>query len=351
MINVLLVSPKMDNPNGGIAVWTDGYLAKCPQNGINCTLVNTAPVGARAKNGSAARNFGDEYVRTKYIFRELAKALKAQKFDAVHINSPCGTFGIIRDYYIVKKIRKVQPKARISVHFRCDIQFQIRNSTSKRYLGKLVKKVDSCLVLNDTSREYLRREFGVEGIKVPNFLNDAYIIEQPKEIREELKKAFFVGRVSVAKGAREMFEVAKRCPDIQFLLAGALGEGVDTWEKPENIVLLGSTKHDQVLSLMDESDVFFFPSHSEGFSIALTEAMARGLPTVTTKVGANADMLEDQGGIVVSVGDVDAMEKALKAMQPKAVRAKMSAWALDKVKNTYTSDAVLQLLCKIYTGK
>ena len=351
MINVLLVSPQMENPNGGIAVWTDVYLAKCPENDINCTLVNTAPVGARAKNGNAARSFKDEFVRTRYIFKELAKSLKAAKFDAVHINSPCGTFGIIRDYYTVKKIRKVQPDARIMVHFRCDIQFQIKNKVSKYFLGKLVKKIDACLVLNDTSRNYLIQEFGVEGIKVPNFLNEAYIIDTPKEIREELKTAFFVGRVSVAKGAKEMYEVAKRCPNIQFLLAGALGEGVDSWEKPDNIVLLGATKHDQVLSLMDESDVFFFPSHSEGFSIALTEAMARGLPTVTTNVGANADMLENDGGIVVSVGDVDAMEKALHTMRPKAVREKMSAWALDKVKNTYTSDAVLALLSKIYTGK
>lgn len=349
MIDVLLVSPKMENPNGGIAVWTDVYLAKCPQNGINCTLVNTAPVGVRAKNGNAARNFGDEYVRTKHIFRELDKSLGANKFDAVHINSPCGTFGIIRDYYTVKRIRKAQPSVRIMVHFRCDIPFQIKNKVSKYFLGKLVKKIDKCLVLNDTSRNYLLREFGVEGIKVPNFLNEAYIIETPKEIREDLKTAFFVGRVSVAKGAKEIYEIAKRLPDIRFLLAGALGDGVDAWEKPDNIVLLGPTKHDQILSLMDESDVFFFPTHSEGFSIALTEAMARGLPTVTTNVGANADMLEDQGGVVVSVGDVDAMEKALNEMQPKAVREKMSAWALDKVKNTYTSDAVLALLSKIYT--
>ena len=92
------------------------------------------------------------------------------------------------------------------------------------------------------------------------------------------------------------------------------------------IIIFGKIGHAEVMGLMGQT---------EGTAIVVE----------------NADMLEDQGGIVVSVGDVDAMENALNTMRSREVREKMSAWALDKVKNTYTSDAVLKLLYKIYTGK
>ena len=50
---------------------------------------------------------------------------------------------------------------------------------------------------------------------------------------------------------------------------------------------------------LDKADVFLFPSYTEGFSISLTEAMASGLPCIASDVGANQDMLENHGGILI----------------------------------------------------
>ena len=346
-MKILLISPKMERPNGGIAIWTEMYLEGCAKADVSCTVVNTAPIGKRALNGSAGRSASDELVRTRKIFQDLKKSLK-ERYDAVHLNTSCGTFGVIRDYLIAKKIRRKLPKTKLVVHFHCDIPFQVRNKISKRYLAKLVSLCDDKLVLCENSRKYLLKNFHVESEMVPNFINEAVILDTPKPIAETLRTAFFVGRVSRAKGAEEMFALAKRLPNVSFRLAGAIPEEVATWEKPDNLYLLGPLPHDEVFAEMDQADLFIFPSHSEGFSVALMEAMARGLPTIATNVGAAENMLEDRGGIIVDVGDVDAMVRAFDSMQTRPSREHASLWVWEKVKQNYTTESVMALLKRIY---
>ena len=60
------------------------------------------------------------------------------------------------------------------------------------------------------------------------------------------------------------------------------------------------------------ADVFVFPSLSEGFSKALLEAMAAGLPIVATAVGAGVDTLRDgANALVVPPADAGAMATAV----------------------------------------
>lgn len=345
-MNVLLVSPQMKNPNGGIAVWTDTYLGSCSKYGINCELVNTATVGKRAKNGNAKRNFLDEFVRTKRIFKELKQKVNVGSYDVAHINTSCGSFGIIRDYFITKQIRKRRLK--VVLHFHCDIPFQIRNRVSKYFLTRITKLSDVNLVLCESSQKYLKKEANVESEMVPNYLDEAYIAKKPKEIRSNIERVFFVGRVELAKGATEIYELARRLPNLRFELAGDVSEEVARWDRPRNVSLLGRLTHDEVLKKMDSSDIFLFPTHSEGFSIALLESMARGLPSITTDVGANRDMLESFGGVVLKSGDVNGMERAFLLLSDPARRTTASEWLIKKVKNSYTVDVMMSLLTAVY---
>ncbi|MGQ0722681.1 MAG: glycosyltransferase family 4 protein [Candidatus Eiseniibacteriota bacterium] len=79
-------------------------------------------------------------------------------------------------------------------------------------------------------------------------------------------------------------------------------------------------------------DVFVLPSEIEGFSLALLEAMARGLPCIATDAGGNAEALAEGCGWLVPPGDVDALAKALaRALaDPDAARA-LGARARERV--------------------
>ena len=345
-MKLLLISVLSNKTNGGIAIWTSRFLANCGVHDIDCHLVNTEMVGKRSENATANRNIFDELFRSFRIFRDTKNALRNNDFSAAHLNTSCGTFGLFRDYFVALMIKK--KGVRLITHFHCDIPYWINNSLSRRCLGKLVSISDVNLVLCENSRQYLEQQFGAISHKVPNFLDSNVIRNDERKINQILKTAFFVGRVEEAKGAKEIFEVAKRFPDINFRLAGEISEVVSSWDKPNNVFLLGPLPHNEVLNEMDEADVFIFPSHTEGFSLALAEAMARGLPAIATNVGAAEDMLSDGCGCVVPVGDVEKIKSALEAFNDAQKREQLSYASITKAKKQYTTKAVVQKILVYY---
>lgn len=342
-MNVLLISARRAASIGGIAVWTEHYLSKCKQHGLDCTLINTEKGTEKTFAGWS------EIGRTRRIAKDLKQSLRNARFDIAHLNTSCGPFGLYRDYLLACKIHK--RGVPIATHYHCDIPYWITNPLSRYVLKKLAKLSSLNLVLCESSRAYLE-QFHIDAIKVPNFIEDRVVTDRPKEIRDKLTRIFFVGRVSKPKGAEEMYELARRFPDKTFALAGGIVPPVDTWEKPANVQLMGRLTSDNVMRLLDQADLFLFPSHSEGFSLALMEAMARGVPCVAfDSVGANKDMLADNCGITVPFKDTDALEQAIRDLEDPAKREEISKNAVSKVRNCYTTDAVLTLFKKLYESK
>ena len=344
-MRVLLISVKSEKSRGGVAVWTNQYLSGCEDNGIECDVVNTEAVGKIAVNVTARRNLKDEFIRTRRINKELKIDLKKNHYDVAHLNTSIGFLGIIRDYYVARNI--VRHNIPLVVHFHCDIPYWVRNPLIKLYLKKLLKLSKINLVLCKNSYQYLKRKFNEDSVFVPNFVNGK-LIAKYKEISPRIKKICFVGRVSEAKGAKEIFEVAKKFPDIQFKLAGEVSAEVQACTEPSNVELLGILSHDKTLEVLDESDLFLFPSYKEGFSLALAESMARGVPAIVTDVGANSHMIEKHGGVIVNVGDTDAMEDAVNKMQDPLLRLQMSNWCINKVRECYTVTQVMSRFKQIY---
>ena len=75
--------------------------------------------------------------------------------------------------------------------------------------------------------------------------------------------------------------------------------------------------------------MFVLPSHNEGLSIALLEAMAHGCAVVTTPAGATLDAVSDgRSALVVPIGDARRLAAALRRMiVDPALRAALQAEA------------------------
>jgi glycosyltransferase involved in cell wall biosynthesis len=78
----------------------------------------------------------------------------------------------------------------------------------------------------------------------------------------------------------------------------------------------------------ETTDVFVLPTWYEGYGMAVAEALARGLPVVSTATGAIEDLVGDDAGLLVPAGDVEALTRALSAVvTDAALRARLAAGA------------------------
>src|SRR5690606_40649189 len=84
-------------------------------------------------------------------------------------------------------------------------------------------------------------------------------------------------------------------------------------------------QRDDMPRVLAGCDVFVLPSVYEGFSNAILEALASGLPVIATDVGGAREQLRDgETGFVVPRGDEDALVKAMEALAADdAMRARM----------------------------
>ena len=348
-LNVLLLSP-LPPPAGGIASWTKRYLKWSESSDLNVEIVNTAVTGKRLTKINGKRNLIDEISRTKNIMTILKKKIINNRPNLVHINSSCGKFGIIRDYLFALLIK--EKGIRIIVHYRCNIEDQIgKKNVQLFFFKKLAKAANLNLVLNTPSKEFLEKETRCSSTLVPNFIDDSFQIKKNRKINNSVKKILFVGHVQKTKGAIEIIETAKYFPDFTFTLAGPVSNEISQLNLPKNIELIGEINKSKVIDLLDESDIFLFPSYTEGFANALLEAMAMGLPVIATGVGANLDMLENHGGIIVQKKKHQDIVKAIKKLENKHVREKMSIWNIEKVHSHYFIDSVMEQLIELYRAE
>jgi len=115
-----------------------------------------------------------------------------------------------------------------------------------------------------------------------------------------------------------------------------------------NVGLLGGKEN--VPALLALTTVFALPSHSEGFSNALIEAMAAGLPCVATSVGGNSEAITDGvDGMLVPVRTPDALAQAIcRFLHDPALAAEMGAKARLTYEKRFTIEAMMKELVGTY---
>lgn len=336
-MKVLLVSP-LPPPVGGIASWTVDYLDYCEKIGVDITLVNSAIKGSRAEN-VAKRSIIEEIKRCFKTRKEIKKALK-EKHDVLHYCASCSTIGLIRDFVLLFGL-----KIPVVYHCHCDLSVVINNSISQKFFGMICKKAASVFALNTASLN-TAKNYTEKAVYLPNFALELY--DEKKVISESLKKIVFVGRVTKDKGVRELIAASKELPEKEFIIVGPADDEDIVFPEAKNITVLGRKPHDEAIEIMKQSDALILPSYFEGFPLSVLEGMSCGLPIIATDVGAISDMIGKDGGILIEKESPVQIVEAIKTMESKAVREKMKAYNIEKVKSSYLIDTIVKQITDIY---
>ena len=83
----------------------------------------------------------------------------------------------------------------------------------------------------------------------------------------------------------------------------------------DRIEFTGWLSRDAVQTLLREASILALPSHMEGLSVTLVEALAHGIPVVATAVGAHPDILRHrENAILVEARDAGSLAQGLRSL-------------------------------------
>lgn len=230
---------------------------------------------------------------------------------------------------------------------------EIYFSTLKRFNKALRRSMQqaSCTIgVSDELRD-LSISLGADARTartIPNGIDvERFEHRDRQQIRERLgikrRLIFSVGELVPRKGhdltIRALRRLRDEGHDVELRIAGNfMGGGTDVTESLHRLVgelglenhvhFLGWVSPDQLVDWNNAADVFCLPTYTEGWPNAVQEALASGVPVVSTAVAAIPQMVpRDELGILVEPGDATALARALRtALAREWDRAAIAAW-------------------------
>ena len=191
----------------------------------------------------------------------------------------------------------------------------------RRNLNNTLQRANVFITLSTQWRDFYVEECELSPSQVVVLPNPVRV---PHDVPDRASRAevqfLHLGRLGERKGSYDLVNAFLGLPEAlrnraRLVLAGDGDvEGVRRMAAPagDRIVVhswIDSRERDRLLA---ESDVFALPSRAEGVPMALLEAMANGLPSITTPVGGIPDVFRDLvDGLFVKAGDVDQIRVAM----------------------------------------
>ena len=172
-----------------------------------------------------------------------------------------------------------------------------------------------------------------------------------------------VGRLVPAKGQHQLIDAVERLARqgrrVRLHLVGggpddvSLRQRVSQFDDPGTVVFEGPVNHDRIRALYDAADLFCIPSFAEGIPIVLMEAMASGIPCVTTQIAGIPELIRTGiDGLLVAPSDLDGLTDALATlMDDQALRDRLSKSGRQRILEYYDLRRNVEQLAVIFSER
>ncbi|WP_318461170.1 glycosyltransferase family 4 protein [Photobacterium leiognathi] len=232
-------------------------------------------------------------------------------YDAVVLNPSLGRTALKRDSLFLLIASLFNVKKLVFLHGWND-ELSCEIDSDPRWFKSKYGKADGFFVLAKKFKDKLSSW----GISKPIFLmttkvETRLLTHKVVEKKSQQKTILFLGRAEEYKGifiAIDAFIILKEIfPDLKLVVAGGgsalahckskvISEGIS------NVVFLGTIHGREIAEAFTNADLYILPSYSEGMPTSLLEAMAFGLPIISTPVGGIPDFFDtkNMGALVDS---------------------------------------------------
>lgn len=190
---------------------------------------------------------------------------------------------------------------------------------NRRKVVSQLSKADCVVALSDSWARFFTDELGIAHTRVvPNIV--ATPADEPVT-SDGLVHALFLGQLGQRKGIYDLLEAVSRKRaylDGRLMLhIGGNGETdrvqrtIDDLGLSSMVRFHGWVSGDDKTDLLTRCDLYILPSYAEGLPISVLEAMAYGQAVISTPVGGIPEVVDEENGLLVAPGDIDALGDAL----------------------------------------
>lgn len=294
---------------GGIAAVTNGYYGSRIETDYNVRYVESYCDTSKIKM----------ILKALSAYIEFGKVLRDFKPELIHIHSSFGG-----SFYRMQPFIYMAKKRGIPILDHChgaDFEtFYVKASAGKKNRIKTVfGYFTKVIVLSEEWKERLSTFFPKEKLMVINNYCKPVELRQVSELADKRFKAqqiLFLGELGRRKGGYDfcdiVSDVVKRFPDARFVFAGSgskedetrIKGSLDQMGLMDNCLFPGWVRGADKEKLLKESTLFLLPSYQEGLPMAILDAMAYGLPVVSTNVGGIPQLIvNSENGYIAEPGD------------------------------------------------
>lgn len=231
------------------------------------------------------------------------------------------------------------------------------SSQARRLVRWFFERSARVIVLSGSWLDWVRSRFpNARVVLIHNPVNVSAVSEFEARAAATL---LFLGRIGQRKGAYDLIPAVAKLlpafPDLRLIMGG---DG--DLEKAKHMAKsLGLAEHLELpgwvtgaakQALLGRASVYVLPSYHEGLPMSVLEAMAAGLPVVSTRVGGIPEAVRDGvDGFLIDAGDVDALEDRLRALLSDAdLRRRMGESARERIRLHFSTEVIVPRIEALY---
>lgn len=182
--------------------------------------------------------------------------------------------------------------------------------------------IDQLITVSSALKNNIFQQIGCDSIVIPNMVGKEFHYLPSNLKKKESIQLITTGRLIPEKHFDMLIQSIANIstPKLQLYIIGngsekqKLQKLVEKLQVKDQIQLLGHKSKQEIVTLLQQSDIFVLPSQSETFGVAYIEALACGLPIIATDCGGPRDIVTQKNGLLIPVNDQQALEQAIVQM-------------------------------------